>query len=129
MSLSNKTDILNQKYKLRLFQALSTYYCVRGKNDLGFHYNIEALQLALYFKNVERLKRIILMHYQFTPSEKHKEMFINIMAKGDIQNKKTLISSLMILSLLGFIGMSFEAPISTTITEQSVSTNGYGEGW
>ncbi|WPS88081.1 helix-turn-helix transcriptional regulator [Brevibacillus halotolerans] len=86
--LSNKTDILNQKYKLRLFQVLSTYYCVKGENDLGFHYNIEALQLALFFKNVERLKCIILMHYQFTPSEKHKEMFINIMAKGDIQNEK-----------------------------------------
>ncbi|RAP30402.1 hypothetical protein C2W64_01598 [Brevibacillus laterosporus] len=88
--LSSKTDILNQKYKLRLFQALSTYYCVRGETDLGFHYNIEALQLALYFKNVERLKSIILMHYQFTPSEKHKEMFINIMAKGEIQNEKNV---------------------------------------
>ncbi|MCR8940218.1 helix-turn-helix transcriptional regulator [Brevibacillus laterosporus] len=86
--LSCKTDKLNQKFKLRLFQALSSYYLIRGDKNKGFHYNLEALQLALMFKNVERIRSIILMHYQYNPSEEHKEMFINIMARGNNQNEK-----------------------------------------
>ncbi|MGG0794892.1 helix-turn-helix transcriptional regulator [Brevibacillus laterosporus] len=84
--LSCKTDKLNQKFKLRLFQALSSYYLMRGDKDKGYHYHLEALQLALMFKNVERIRSIILMHYQYDPSEVHKEMFINIMARGNNQN-------------------------------------------
>ncbi|WPS85641.1 helix-turn-helix transcriptional regulator (plasmid) [Brevibacillus halotolerans] len=84
--LSCKTDKLNQKFKLGLFQALSSYYLIRGDKDKGFHYNLEALQLALMFKNVERIRSIILMHYQYDPSEEHKEVFINIMARGNYQN-------------------------------------------
>ncbi|MGG0756867.1 helix-turn-helix domain-containing protein [Brevibacillus laterosporus] len=86
--LSCKTDKLNQKFKLRLFQALSSYYLIRGDKNKGFHYNLEALQLALMFKNVERIRSIILRLYQYNPSEEHKEMFINIMARGNNQNEK-----------------------------------------
>ncbi|MBG9799237.1 helix-turn-helix domain-containing protein [Brevibacillus laterosporus] len=86
--LSCKTDKLNQKFKLRLFQALSSYYLIRGDKNKGFHYNLEALQLALMFKNVDRIRSIILIHYQYNPSEEHKEMFINIMARGNNQNEK-----------------------------------------
>nr|WP_162305513.1 hypothetical protein [Brevibacillus laterosporus] len=44
--------------------------------------------------------------------------------------KKILISSLMILSLLGFIGMNFEIPTPSLVTDQSLSsTYTYGEGW
>ncbi|WP_094700707.1 transcriptional regulator [Brevibacillus laterosporus] len=88
--LSCKTDKLSQKYKLRLFQALATYYLLKGETDLGFHYNVEALELALMFKNVERLKSIMLMHYEYNPSEEHKEKFINIMTRGNIQYEKNI---------------------------------------
>ncbi|AIG24903.1 XRE family transcriptional regulator [Brevibacillus laterosporus] len=86
--LSCKTDKLSQKYKLRLFQALATYYLMKGETYLGFNYNIEALELALMFKNVERLKSIMLMHYEYNPSEEHKEKFINIMARGNNHYEK-----------------------------------------
>ncbi|MED1788093.1 MULTISPECIES: hypothetical protein [Brevibacillus] len=86
--LSCKTDKLSQKYKLRLFQAFATYYLMKGETDLGFNYNIEALELALMFKNVERLKSIMLMHYEYNPSEEHKEKFINIMARENIHYEK-----------------------------------------
>ncbi|WP_258074428.1 XRE family transcriptional regulator [Brevibacillus laterosporus] len=88
--LSCKTDKLNQKYKLRLFQVLSSYYFMREEKEKGFQYNLEALELALMFKNVERIRNIILMHYQYEPSEEHKEMFINIMARGNNQNEKNM---------------------------------------
>ncbi|TPG71021.1 XRE family transcriptional regulator [Brevibacillus laterosporus] len=88
--LSCKTDKLNQKFRLRLFQALSSYYLMRGEKDKGFHYNLEALQLALMFKNVERIRSIILMHYKYNPSEEHKEMFIKIMTRGNNQNEKDI---------------------------------------
>ncbi|XOS94328.1 hypothetical protein ACLMAB_14225 [Brevibacillus laterosporus] len=43
--------------------------------------------------------------------------------------KKIWVLSLVTLSLLGFIGMSFEASTSSQITNQSASTNSFGEGW
>ncbi|AYB38942.1 helix-turn-helix domain-containing protein [Brevibacillus laterosporus] len=90
MEICSKTHILIKRHKLKLFQALSSYYFIKGEKDKGFKYNLEALQLALMFKNVERLRNIILFHYQYDPSEEHKEEFVTIMTRGNNQYEENM---------------------------------------
>ncbi|AIG25141.1 XRE family transcriptional regulator [Brevibacillus laterosporus] len=90
MEICSKTHILIKRHKLKLFQALSAYYFIKGEKDKGFKYNLEAIQLALMFKNVERLRSLILLHYQNDPSEEQKEEFVTIMTRGNNQYEENM---------------------------------------
>ncbi|WP_231929099.1 hypothetical protein [Brevibacillus sp. SKDU10] len=71
-----QTSIPTKRHKLKLYQALASYYFIIEESNKGFEFIFEALELAIMFKNVERVRSIILKYYEYdylaTPEQKEK---------------------------------------------------------
>ncbi|RAP29085.1 hypothetical protein C2W64_04032 [Brevibacillus laterosporus] len=80
-----QTSIPTKRHKLKLYQALASYYFIIEDSNKGFEYIFEALDLAIMFKNVERVRSIILKYYEYdylaTPEQKDK--FVDVMTERD----------------------------------------------
>ncbi|ATO50170.1 helix-turn-helix transcriptional regulator [Brevibacillus laterosporus] len=80
-----QTSIPTKRHKLKLYQALASYYFIIENSNKGFAYIFEALELAIMFKNVERVRSIILKYYEYdylaTPEQKEK--FVDVMTERD----------------------------------------------
>lgn len=80
-----QTSIPTKRHKLKLYQALASYYFIIEESNKGFEFIFEALELAIMFKNVERVRSIILKYYEYdylaTPEQKEK--FVDVMTERD----------------------------------------------